>query len=95
MVLEFNLEKYLTGGVENIVKGAIKTTLTNPQQSIFMAKYAFSSKEASKKRAQAEENGEHIPPFLIASITSKCTCIVQAAMLVKIRLVLIRHRFAS
>ena len=72
MVLEFNLEKYLTGGVENIVKGAIKATLSNPQESIFMAKYAFSSKEASKKRAQAEENGEHIPPFLIASITSKC-----------------------
>ncbi|MBE5989416.1 MAG: radical SAM protein [Paenibacillaceae bacterium] len=72
MVLEFNLEKYLTGGVENIVKGAIKATLSNPQESIFMAKYAFSSKEASKKRAQAEKNGEHIPPFLIASITSKC-----------------------
>lgn len=72
MVVEYNLEKYLTGGVENIVKGAIKATLSNPQESIFMAKYAFSSKESSKKRAQAEENGEHIPPFLIASITSKC-----------------------
>lgn len=69
---EFNLEKYLTGGVENIVKGAIKATLSNPKESIFMAQYALASKEASKKRAKAEENGEHIPPFLIASITSSC-----------------------
>lgn len=72
MATDFNLEKYLTGGVEKIVKGAVKATLSNPQESIFMAKYALSSKEASKKRAAAEMKGEHIPPFLIASITSKC-----------------------
>lgn len=69
---EFNLEKYLTGGVENIIKGAVKATLTNPQESIFMIKYAKSSRAASRKRAMAEEKGEHIPPFLIASITSQC-----------------------
>lgn len=69
---EFNLEKYLTGGVENIVKTALKATLLNPQESIFMVKYARSSKESSRRRALAEVNGEHIPPFLIASITSKC-----------------------
>lgn len=72
MEKEFNLEKYLTGGVENIVKNAIKATLSNPKESIFMAQYAIASKAASKKRALAEEQGEHIPPFLIASITSSC-----------------------
>ena len=70
--MEFNLEKYLTGGVENIVKGALKASFANPKESIFMAKYAISSKTASEKRKHAEEQGEHIPPFLIASITSKC-----------------------
>lgn len=69
---DFNLEKYLTNGVENIVKSAIKATLSNPKESLFMAKYALVSKSASKKRTQAEEMGVHIPPFLIASITSKC-----------------------
>lgn len=54
MKKEFNLEKYLTGGVENIVKDAIKATLTNPQESIFMAKYAIASKEAANKREKAE-----------------------------------------
>lgn len=72
MKQEQNLEKYLTGGVENIVKGALRASFSNPKESIFMAKYALASKVASKKRQQAEENGEHIPPFLIASITSKC-----------------------
>ena len=72
MEQEFNLESYLTCGVEKIVKGALKATLSNPQESIFMAKYSISSIEASKKRKKSEEGGEHIPPFLIASITSKC-----------------------
>jgi MoaA/NifB/PqqE/SkfB family radical SAM enzyme len=72
MSQEFNLQEYLTGGVENIVKSAMKATLSNPQESFFMAKYALASKVASKKRNEAAENGEHIPPFLIASITSKC-----------------------
>ena len=37
-----------------------------------MLKFASASKKASKKRAVAEAAGEHIPPFLIASITSSC-----------------------
>ncbi len=69
---EFNLERYLTKGVENIIKNAVKATLKNPAESIFMAKFALASKAANKKRAIAEKRGEHIPPFLIASITSSC-----------------------
>ncbi len=72
MKQEFDLEKYMTNGVENIVKGALKASLSNPKESIFMAKYALSSKKAAAIRRKAEEAGEHIPAFLIASITSKC-----------------------
>ncbi len=68
----FNIGEYMTKGVENIIKNAIKATLRNPAESIFMAKFAASAKIASKKRAKAEEEGEHIPAFLIASITSNC-----------------------
>ena len=64
----FKLEAYLTNGVENIVKEAIRATLKDPKESAFMARYALSSKAASKKRAKMEAQGEHIPPFLIASI---------------------------
>ncbi len=69
---EFDLESYLSEGVENIVKGAVKASLSNPMESIFMAKYALASKNARRLRQEAEQKGEHIPPFLIASITSSC-----------------------
>ncbi len=72
MDTNFDLQEYMTKGVENIVKGALKATLSNPQESLFMVKYAAASKEASRKRAEAKKRGEHIPPFLIASITSSC-----------------------
>lgn len=68
---EFNLGEYLAGGIERIVKRAILATLTDPRESAFMARFALASREAVKKRANAEE-GENIPPFLIASITSSC-----------------------
>ena len=69
---DFNLEQYLSHGVENIVKGALKASLSNPKESVFMAKYAIASKKARMLRMEAEKNGEHIPPFLIASIASTC-----------------------
>lgn len=72
MNTEFNLERYLTNGVENIVKGVVKASLNNPKESVFMAKYLLTNKASAKLRRHAEENGEHVPPFLIASITSKC-----------------------
>lgn len=68
----FDLAAYLTGGVEKIVKDAIRATLKDPKESAFMARYALASKAASKRRAELEAQGEHIPPFLIASITSSC-----------------------
>lgn len=68
----FDLQNYLIEGVERVVKEAIKATLKNPRESAFMLKFAKAAGAASKKRRAAEDNGEHIPPFLIASITSKC-----------------------
>ena len=68
----FDLQNYLIEGVEGVVKEAIKATLKNPRESGFMLKFAKATRTASKKRREAEDNGEHIPPFLIASITSKC-----------------------
>ena len=69
---KFDLAAYLTGGVENIVKNVLRATLKDPRESAFMLKYSLASREATKRRAMYEEQGEHIPPFLIASITSSC-----------------------
>ena len=72
MEQNFDLQAYMTKGVERIVTDAIKATIKNPKESAFMLRFAAASRAASRKRAAAEKNGEHVPPFLIASITSKC-----------------------
>lgn len=54
---EFNLGEYLTGGVEKIVKGAVRATLKDPKESAFMARYALASRASSKRRAELEEQG--------------------------------------
>lgn len=69
---KFDLQEYLTKGVERVVADAMKATLKNPKESAFMVKFAAASTAASIKRKKAEKDGEHRPPFLIASITSKC-----------------------
>lgn len=69
---EFSLGEYLAGGIEKIIKRAVRATLTDPRESAFMTRFALSSREAARKRAAAESIGENIPPFLIASITSSC-----------------------
>ncbi len=68
----FDIQEYMTRGVERVVTDAVRATLKNPKESAYMAKFALASKAASKKRAKMEADGEHIPPFLIASITSSC-----------------------
>ncbi|MBR1842979.1 MAG: radical SAM protein [Oscillospiraceae bacterium] len=68
----FDIQDYMTRGVERVVADALKATLTNPRESAFMLTFAASSAAASRKRRIAEDRGEHIPPFLIASITSRC-----------------------
>lgn len=67
----FNIEEYLSGGISNIINGIIKSALTNPRETLFMAQFAVTAKRASLKRAHIKK-GEYFPPFLIASITSSC-----------------------
>ena len=68
----FDIQDYMTKGVERVVSEALRATLKDPRESAFMLRFAAASRAASKKRKKSEQNGEHIPPFLIASITSKC-----------------------
>jgi MoaA/NifB/PqqE/SkfB family radical SAM enzyme len=68
----FDIQKYLADGVENIVKDAISATFKNPKETIFLAKFAKSSRKAAKIRNEYSKKGINIPAFLIASITSSC-----------------------
>ncbi len=68
----FNLAQYLTNGVERLVKEVLRATVRNPKASAFFTQYALSSKQAARRRQQLEAQGEHIPSFLICSITNQC-----------------------
>ena len=68
----FDLQKHIEQGVEKIVSDTIKATLKNPKESAFMVRFAAASRRASKTRMKLEQEGLHVPGFLIASITSSC-----------------------
>ena len=68
----FDIQRYMTQGVENLVKEALRATLRDPRESAFMARFAAACAKASKRRENWEKEGLHVPAFLIASITSSC-----------------------
>lgn len=72
MKKEFDLQEYITSGVEHFVKAALKATIKNPRESAFLLSFSLAAKKASGYRRKREEQGLHIPAFLIASITSSC-----------------------
>ena len=68
----FDLQKHIAKGVEKLVTDTIRATLKNPKESLYLARFAAASKKAAKRREKLEENGEHVPGFMIASVTSSC-----------------------
>ena len=69
---KFDLQQYLTEGVEQIVKDALKATLRDPRESAFLLRFAAACKTAAKKREENEKQSLHVPSYLISSITSSC-----------------------
>lgn len=72
MEKEFDIQEYMTKGVERVVKDAIKAVFKDPRESKFMMQFSLASKRATDIRRKQEKEGLHVPPFLIASITSSC-----------------------
>lgn len=72
MTTDFVLENYLRDGVAGIIRDLRKISTRNPKASIFMLKYALAGRRAAIRREAAIKRGDHIPPFLIASVTSAC-----------------------
>ena len=70
--MDFNLQNYLADGVEVILKDAMHATLKNPKESLFLIRFSKHARKATKIRKRYEKDGQNIPVFLIASITSSC-----------------------
>ena len=68
----FDLEAYLAAGADRVIRDLVKAAAFHPAQAAYMAKFALAAKRAARLRKQAAEAGDHVPPFLIASITSQC-----------------------
>ena len=68
----FDIQKYLSDGVQQIVTDAIKATIRDPRGSAFLGKFALASAKATRRRVEEEKAGLHVPSYLIASITSNC-----------------------
>lgn len=68
----FNIQDYLANGVEVILKDSIRASLKNPKESLYLLKFSKHARKATKIRLKYNENGQNIPVFLIASITSSC-----------------------
>ena len=67
-----DMQSYMTRGVAKVVAGALLATAANPKEAAFMRSFSKAAFRASRKRAATEKAGEHIPAFLIASITGRC-----------------------
>ena len=59
---KFDIQKYMTQGVERIVADSLRAILKDPRESAFMVKFAASSNKASKIRAE-EQKKECISHF--------------------------------
>ena len=69
---DVNIQQYLADGVEYILKDAMRATLKNPKETLFLLKFSKHARKATKIRQEHDENGQNIPAFLIASVTSSC-----------------------
>ena len=69
---EPDFNKILNGALRVLFKDAVKVALTSPSQSVFFLRTLQWQKKAAKTRAAWEEQGIHVPPILVISVTSKC-----------------------
>lgn len=68
----FDLDEYLTRGITKMWKEILRTVKKDFRKRIFFVRFAIRSKKAGRIRSGYAKKGEHIPPFLIASITDRC-----------------------
>lgn len=68
----FDIQKYMQGGVERVIRDSLRATMGNLRAQAFFLRFAKASKKAAGKRTESEKQGLHVPAFLITSITSSC-----------------------
>lgn len=62
----------MNGSIANLFRNALGISSHHPGLMFFVVKALIHQKRAAAKRIQWENEGVHVPPFAIASITSAC-----------------------
>lgn len=66
------LTEYMSTSIQNILGNVAKATLKNPRETAFLLQFGKFAKEAQTRRADLEQQGTHVPAFLMASVTGSC-----------------------
>ncbi|NLD19785.1 MAG: radical SAM protein [Clostridiales bacterium] len=66
------LGEYINDGIKNLAASLSKFYLTNVKGIKFLKDFVPELKRSMKRREELERTGQHVPPFLIASIASGC-----------------------
>lgn len=72
MYTKSRIQRYMARGVRRVAREAIFSTSQDNREGEFIKGFAFAARRATKLRMSEEKKGVHVPPFLIASITSNC-----------------------
>ncbi len=59
-------------GIQQLVSDALKVSLLKPGLAYFIIRSIIWQKKATKRRQEWEEQGVHVPPFMIISVTNRC-----------------------
>ena len=58
--------------IKSIFSDALGVSLKNPANAAFFVRVAMAQKKAASIRQKNEDQGLHVPPVLILSVTNKC-----------------------
>jgi len=67
-----NLARYMNRQISILVRQAWRSAWRQPRETVFLVQTVFNQRRAARLRLANDKRGVHIPPFLIASITSRC-----------------------
>jgi len=68
----FDVAQYLSRAVARLAADALRASIKNPRETAYILKFSAAARKAEKTRMRHENNGRHIPAFLIASISTQC-----------------------
>ncbi len=67
-----NYINLMNKSIKNLFRNALHISFKDPSLAVFIVKTIIAQNRAAKLREQMEQNGIHVPPFMIVSITKKC-----------------------